>query len=243
MLSPFGKDRIAEKMLQKYIEENLLLSANNEYAYMFVSKRNPSDALIISSYPEEWLELYRAHNYQLTDPVVLTAFRSFSPFIWDENITLQSGLKVQGLFSRAKQYNICQGFTFVLHDHKNNLGLLSFTVTTANPAEQLSLVGGAMQMLLIKIHEEMYRLAEQSAADKTIHHADTDRTFFTPREKEVLYWASMGKTYGETATILDISVSTVKFHIRNVISRLGVSNVRQAIRLSIELALLEPAEP
>ena len=57
----------------------------------------------------------------------------------------------------------------------------------------------------------------------------------------MLYWASMGKTYAETADIAGISVSTVKFHIRNVVVKLGVSNARQAIRLGVELDLIRPA--
>ncbi|WP_199257346.1 autoinducer binding domain-containing protein, partial [Pantoea sp. BAV 3049] len=36
---------------------------------------------------------YRANNFQLTDPVILNAFRRTSPFAWDENITLMSDLK------------------------------------------------------------------------------------------------------------------------------------------------------
>lgn len=48
----------------------------------------------------------------------------------------------------------------------------------------------------------------------------------------------MGKTYGEIAAIAGISMSTVKFHMGNIVSKLGVSNARQAIRLGVELELI-----
>lgn len=51
----------------------------------------------------------------------------------------------------------------------------------------------------------------------------------------------MGKTYGETATIIGVSLSTVKFHMSNVVVKFGVSNAKQAIRLGAELGLIIPA--
>ena len=57
----------------------------------------------------------------------------------------------------------------------------------------------------------------------------------------MLYWSSMGKTYGEIAAIAGISVSTVKFHMGNIVSKLCVNNARQAIRLGVELGLITPA--
>uniref|UniRef100_UPI00384ACE79 helix-turn-helix transcriptional regulator n=1 Tax=Brenneria izbisi TaxID=2939450 RepID=UPI00384ACE79 len=63
---------------------------------------------------------------------------------------------------------------------------------------------------------------------------------FSHRENEILYWASMGKTYPEIAMILDIKISTVKFHIGNVVKKLGVLNAKHAIRLGVELQLIKP---
>ncbi|WP_277869772.1 helix-turn-helix transcriptional regulator [Izhakiella australiensis] len=60
----------------------------------------------------------------------------------------------------------------------------------------------------------------------------------THREKEVLYWIGLGKTYPEVAIILSISVRTVKFHIANIVRKLDVSNAKHAIKLSEELDLI-----
>jgi LuxR family quorum-sensing system transcriptional regulator ExpR len=243
MYGVFREDKASTARLQRFIEKHLVVPENVRYAYTVVSKRNPSEALIISSYPEKWVTLYRDGHLQLTDPVVLNAFRCSSPFAWDENMTLVSGLRLRGLFSRARQYNITGGFTFVLHDHMNNLSLLSFTTADAASGQRLFSAPAKMQMLLIEINAEMYRLAGTASGCGTACENETGKNFLTPREHQVLYWASMGKTYGETATILGISVSTVKFHMRNIVSRLGVSNARQAIRLSTELELLTKAAP
>jgi DNA-binding CsgD family transcriptional regulator len=46
----------------------------------------------------------------------------------------------------------------------------------------------------------------------------------TPREAEVLYWVTQGKTNEDVATILSASLSTVKKHLASVYRKLGVEN-------------------
>ncbi|AHM76736.1 helix-turn-helix transcriptional regulator [Yersinia hibernica] len=244
MFSVFNENQTITETLREYIDRKLSSFGQLEYSYMVVSKKNPSDVLIISTYPDEWVELYRTNNFQLTDPVILSAFRRTSPFSWDENITLMSDLKFTKIFSLAKHYSIANGFTFVLHDHMNNLALLSVIIASNGQGDleaRLSSERGEIQILLIDINEQMYRLAGASSSGRQRHNVDTVKPIFTLRENEVLYWSSMGKTYGEIAAIAGISVSTVKFHMGNIVSKLCVNNARQAIRLGVELGLITPA--
>ena len=244
MFAFFSENNTATDTLQAYIARKLLPHGSPDYAYTVVSKKNPSEALIFSSYPEEWVRLYRANNFQLTDPVILSAFKRASPFAWDENITLMSDLRFTKIFSLSRQYNIVNGFTFVLHDHMNNLASLSLIISgSGHPAleKRISAEQASFQMLLIDFNEQMYRLAGAREGKLSEAGCSNSGAIFTLRENEVLYWASMGKTYAETAEIAGISVSTVKFHIRNVVVKLGVSNARQAIRLGVELDLIRPA--
>lgn len=239
MFSTLNENQLITGTLREYIDRKLSSLGSPAYAYTVVRKNNPSDALIISSYPDEWVDLYRANNFQLTDPVILTAFKRVSPFVWDENITRMS----DKIFSLSRRYNIVNGFTFVLHDPMNSLALLSVVIGSNGRGElekRLSSDCGAMQMLLIDFNEQMYRLAGSVSSGTRKHHADVDKPIFTPRENEVLYWSSMGKTYGEIAAISGISLSTVKFHMGNIVVKLGVSNARQAIRLGVELGLMTP---
>lgn len=46
----------------------------------------------------------------------------------------------------------------------------------------------------------------------------------TTRERQVLVWTAEGKSVSEISCILGISVSTVNFHVRNVIAKLRASN-------------------
>lgn len=244
MFALFSENNTFTATLQDYIARKLQAYGSPDYAYTVVNKKNPSDCLIISSYPDEWVRLYRANNFQLIDPVILSAFKRTSPFAWDENITLMSDLRFTKIFTLSRQYNIVNGFTFVLHDHMNNLALLSIIINQGYQGDleqRLSTEQGALQMQLIDFNEQMYRLSGALSGKEKKQDARGQGAIFTPRENEVLYWASMGKTYAETAEIIGLSVSTVKFHIKNVVTKLGVSNARQAIRLGVELDLIRPA--
>jgi DNA-binding CsgD family transcriptional regulator len=46
----------------------------------------------------------------------------------------------------------------------------------------------------------------------------------TRRETEVLYWVIQGKTNSEVATILSLSVLTIRTHLEHIYKKLGVSN-------------------
>jgi two-component system, NarL family, response regulator LiaR len=62
----------------------------------------------------------------------------------------------------------------------------------------------------------------------------------TPRESEVLRLLAQGQTNPQIAQELAVSRGTVKIHVQNIISKLGVSDRTQAAVRAIELGLFEP---
>jgi DNA-binding NarL/FixJ family response regulator len=60
---------------------------------------------------------------------------------------------------------------------------------------------------------------------------------FSPRELEVLRLVAIGRTNQQIAKDLLVSVSTVKKHVRQIISKLGVSDRTQAAVMAVELGL------
>lgn len=63
----------------------------------------------------------------------------------------------------------------------------------------------------------------------------------TPREVQCLRWAAAGKTDYEIGVILDVSVSTVRFHLRNAAKRLGAKGRAQSIQLAAGLGYVGAA--
>ncbi|UQY43560.1 LuxR family transcriptional regulator [Erwinia sp. PK3-005] len=239
----FSENQAIIDTAQHYFDSELSQLGDLKYAYMVLNKKNPADMVIISNYPKEWVEIYKENNYQQIDPVVIASFTRISPFSWDENITINNELNFSKIFNLSKTYKIVNGHTFVLHDYYNNLALLSILMNENRVHETEEIVAqhqANLQMLLINAHDKvisLYKEKEDNAASKK----QVSKDMFSPRENEILYWASVGKTYQEIALILDIKVSTVKFHIGNVVKKLGVMNAKHAIRMGIELQLIKPA--
>lgn len=55
----------------------------------------------------------------------------------------------------------------------------------------------------------------------------------TSRESEVLFWVAEGKTNPEIAIILNIGRSTVKTHLKNILTKTGTSNRLSAAALAV----------
>ncbi len=67
---------------------------------------------------------------------------------------------------------------------------------------------------------------------------DSDSTGLTEREQQVLLQASKGAIDKEIADTLNISINTVKTHIRNILAKLQVSTRREATKVARKKGLL-----
>ncbi len=60
----------------------------------------------------------------------------------------------------------------------------------------------------------------------------------SPREAQCVRWAAAGKTNAEIAAILSLSVSTVRFHLRNAAEKLGAATRARLIQLATAMGFL-----
>ena len=101
-----------------------------------------------------------------------------------------------------------------------------------------------MRLIERGVHEEDKRegvSADSSTSQKPLGQRAQSRPggSLTPREVEVLHLVVRGQTNQQIARNLFISVSTVKRHIRHIITKLGVSDRVQAAVRVVELGLLD----
>jgi DNA-binding CsgD family transcriptional regulator len=82
------------------------------------------------------------------------------------------------------------------------------------------------------------RISSNAAAAKKCGTKAKEIIFLTTREKEILQWVSVGKSCGETGSILGITERTIKFHLQNVYRKLEVVNRAQAVTVAHQHALL-----
>jgi NarL family two-component system response regulator LiaR len=118
---------------------------------------------------------------------------------------------------------------------------------------QKALQSGAISFLLKDVHAD--KLAESireacqgrgtidSTAAKalmdTINQPTTPQFDLSPRENRILEYIVQGATNKEIAQALSISPGTVRFHVSNILSKMGVSNRTEAASLALQYGLVK----
>lgn len=226
-------NRINENIID-VIFQDLGFPTHTRFAYAVMNKQQAEPPVIFSNYPPEWVDKYINMTLYKYDPVILLARKSIMPFIWSDK-TLPFGKSgYEKIFEAARPFNILSGYAFPLHDHENNLATLSLYADIdcgLKFKECIEKHKKSIQLLLLSIHEQ-YMLTRSRDCSKQEH-----ARALTVRETEVLRWASYGKTYSEIGIIMGIAESTVKFHISNLIEKLGVVNAKHAIKKAADLQL------
>lgn len=185
-----------------------------------------------TSYPTEWVERYTQHKYWEVDPVADLGQRTIRPFFWGQGPFLRHFTKSQRLvFEEAGTFDIKFGLTIPIRGTQGELSI--FNVVSSNKAHLEEVVHHA-EGRLFTAAVDTHELALQKA--NTAH--QTRQVELSRREKECLSWTLEGKTAGEIATILGISVSTVNQHASSASNKLGSLNKHHAAFKALRLNLI-----
>lgn len=189
---------------------------------------HPTEPIQINNYPSEWNTLYKRENYFAIDPVVAHSKRSVLPLLWEE----KTFKEVPDLWAHAANHGLHIGWTQAVHDFRGTFSMLTLGrgSGTVNPSE---LYENAGQVLWL-----CHTLHEAVAREYPFTAPVPPATRLSPREIDVLRWASLGKTAGETARILCVSERTVGFHSQHAMQKLGVNNKIAAVITAVKAGLL-----
>ncbi|MEC5317656.1 LuxR C-terminal-related transcriptional regulator [Brenneria populi subsp. brevivirga] len=149
-----------------------------------------------------------------------------SPFLWD-----RESVEYNGIFEESKQYAILHGVCFVVHSHESGFSVLSICNKNddGNFFKKLIKNENKIQMLLLKCFEEDIKSNAEECCNIKL----------TLREREVLKWLALGKTYCEISMICGISERTVRFHMMNLLKKLDANNTKYALTKAADYGLIE----
>lgn len=99
---------------------------------------------------------------------------------------------------------------------------------TNNPIDMAPLFAAHSEHLFALAVRTLSTHAEASRRRTNVPHIE----MLTRREVQCLRWGAAGKTNAEIGIILSMSVSTVRFHLRNAATKLGASSRAQAIQIA-----------
>ncbi len=238
MRKNFFSNMVKNESIKKHLENCLAEYGVKDYACAVVNKNNIDNIAIITNMVTYFTDVYLRNDFQRIDPIVINSLNRVSPLIWDENLMINSQWTVRKLFNAVKPYhNVVSGQSFILHAPNNNMALLSLYINKFSMSDiddKVRRCRNDIQGLLIDLYDRWVELYQEERA----RNIGSCNDMLSVREAEILYWSSIGKTYPETARILNITISTVKFHMANIVRKMGVNNAKHAISLGIELNLV-----
>lgn len=185
-----------------------------------------------TSYPTEWIERYIRHKYWDVDPVADLSHRTIRPFFWGQGPFLRRFAKRQRrVFDEADAFDIKFGLSIPIRGTKGELSV--FNVVSSNKAHLEDVVQDA-QGQLFAAAADTHDLVLQDL-EKVNQRSQPE---LSRREKECLSWTLEGKTAGEIASILGISISTVNQHASSASKKMGSLNKHHAAVQALRLNLI-----
>ncbi len=189
------------------------------------------EAIYISNNPDEFIAEYDRDHHFANNIAIFPLRNSSVPIVWDVRKLKLDRRKVDRwrTVKLLKRYGKYMGVNLAVYDSRGNQGASIFTgdrtdAPNATELAQLNLISTVVFDRLnvqpnVREPEMGFRLGE--------------------RERQVLEWASAGKTSSETATILNLSEHTVNQYIASCIDKLGAINRVHAVARAIRLGLID----
>jgi DNA-binding CsgD family transcriptional regulator len=202
----------------------------------------PSDAVVISNtgqdlvltnFPPNWVAHYMCEDYAKVDPVPGYLVTEGRICHWDRLIASTTLSKEQErLKDDAFSAHISSGITLRIGSRHGEFATLicvpARDVTLSD--EHLESLEPILELVGNYFHAKALNILvrERMAAQSQMQSPS-----LSPREREVLYWASLGKTGWETGAILGISQKSVELHADNAKTKLAASNKTHAVAKAI----------
>jgi LuxR family quorum-sensing system transcriptional regulator SolR len=182
--------------------------------------------VMLSTYPEEWQARYVAAKYVEVDPTVKVALGRNEPVTWSGD----SGSHESDFWEEASSFGIIHGWSSASRGADGTIGLLTLSRSAGViGATEKASHQAAIVWLAQAAHVAMGPLMPANGLAEVP---------LTLREVDVLKWTADGKTAYEISRILNISESTVNFHVKNIVSKMGSSNKIQAVAKAALIGLL-----
>lgn len=191
--------------------------------------QNFSQMVLAKRWPAEWFKLYTENNFVRVDPVVRHCRRLIHPFEWAEApYDPERERDSAEVMRRATDFRMQRGFIVPIH------GLTGYEAAVSLGGVDLDLnVRSKPALHLMAMYSfDRIRYLLQPTPDPTPR--------LTQREREVVAWASQGKSAWEIGQFLHITQRTAEQHLANAASKLGAVNRTHTVAIAIRNKIINP---
>lgn len=165
------------------------------------------------------------------DPVVQRSKTATSPIVYDQQVYVNHA--AGDLWEEQAPHGYHTGIQLPLHLSGGRHFMLGFDRPDPLPGDpdQLFRLMADLQLLAVYAQETALRLLMPQLADD-------EAPQLSARELEILKWTLAGKSSAVVGQLLNISLSTVNFHLRSAMGKLGVASKHQAAARAQALGLI-----
>jgi DNA-binding CsgD family transcriptional regulator len=201
------------------------------YLGINIPNQKPPGFYFHNTYSDAWRLHYHSRNFILIDPVVTEVLFALAPQDWHQLKKRYS--QHRRVFDEALDFGLQhEGISFPLRGERGENAV--FSVTADVPRREWRQMTKAcmtdLQTIAAFFHQGVLKHCG-------IDIGDDGRRLSSP-ELECLRWAAEGKSAWETSKILNISQSTVKFHLTNARYKLHCVTTTQAVAKAISLGII-----
>lgn len=188
-----------------------------------VDPLRPRHAVMLVTYPKDWVRNYSEMGLHQSDPVFHRADRSSLPFFWDAPEFL-AGLQkhARDVLSEGKRFGVEHGYTVPIHSPRGPYVQRASCSVVPDSTALDPRAFFALQLMAYYLLDAALRL--NSRAQASLEHV-----CLTRRERQCLELVSQGKDDWMIGQLLHVSQRTVHNHIESAKRRLRVNTRAQAV--------------
>lgn len=226
-LDPFGHPGGVGAVLKRLVDAYGLRNA----AYLAVNlpKRGENAPYIVATYPEAWVQHYRAQSYHRHDPVILRGLDALLPLDWAA--LDRSAPRTKRLFGEAGDFGVGRhGLSFPIRGRSGERAIFSITADETDQGWRQIRRELVRDFQVIAFHVHRAVLAAETTATAPVR--------LSPREVQCLQWAAAGKTQPETAAILGLSERTIIYYLEIARHKLDAINTTHAVAKAMSMNIV-----
>jgi DNA-binding CsgD family transcriptional regulator len=180
---------------------------------------------------DPWIAHYAAANYASIDPTISRAFRTRDAFTWRDVERTDAPRRQRKFFGEAREAWAKDGLIVPIHGPFGEFSVVNLLSDRdiALSEEEISILQS-----VCNIYASVGLTLMRGALPPSPLPA------LTRRERQCLYWMSVGKHDGDTAKILGLSAHTVRGHLDAVRGKLGVETRPELSLRALAYGLLVP---
>ena len=180
------------------------------------------------SYPEEWAKSYIEKRYSEIDPAVIHNHANSGMQRLSDTYHNSNGTPHEFL-AELRLYKIDKGYAYGVKDgQKRENSLFFFSTPKEDNPERAAAV---LERTVPHFHNALKSVIRQKKKEEMCN--------LTPQEKKIMEGLRNGKTDSEVSKDIEISEHTVKFHVKNIMGKLGAKNRVHALAIAVKKGLVE----